>query len=182
MPIVIRPKRILLLIKAIAALSVGVIAGRIMQSTSLFESSSLGKLSARTGLPIIALAVWVIAVTLIGTMVWDHWRFRIEIHQQHLLLCDHLGTTTVRYDNIAEFKELPSFGVGIALKDRARWLESFEGKQSEFDKLCRITGFLKGIYGCDVCITKSRLDIGIQHFLALLNERTTKSASASAGA
>ena len=88
----------------------------------------------------------------------------------------------MRYDNIAEFKELPSFGVGIALKDRARWLESFEGKQSEFDKLCRITGFLKGIYGCDVCITKSRLDIGIQHFLALLNERTTKSASASAGA
>ena len=178
---VIRPKRTLLLIKAIAALGVGAIAGWFMQSWSFFESSSLGKLSAGTGLPIIALAVWGGSVILIGTAAWDHWKFRTEIHQEHLLLCDHLGTTIVRYDNIAETKQVPSFGAGIALRDRAKWLESFEGKQSGFDKLCRITGFLKGVYGCDICITKSRLDIGVQNFLALVNERTIKAAGARAG-
>lgn len=99
---VIRPKRTLLLIKAIAAVGFGAIAGWFMQSWSFFESSSLGKLSTGTGLPIIALAVWGGSVILIGTVAWDHWKFRIEIHQEHLLLCDHLGTTIVRYDNIAE--------------------------------------------------------------------------------
>lgn len=178
---VIRPKRILVLIKAIVALCVGVIAGWLMQSWSFFQSSSLGRMSTGTGLPIIALAVWGGTVLLVGTVAWDHWEFRIEIHQEHLLLCDHLGTTIVRYDNIAETKQLPSFGAGIALKDRAKWLGSFEGKQSGFDKLCRITGFLKGTYGCDICITKSRLDIGAQKFLALLNERTGKAVAAKAG-
>jgi len=164
------------------ALGAGAIAGWLMQSWGLFGSSSLGRLGARTGLPIIALAVWVGTVVLVGTTVWDHWKFRIEFHLEHLLLCDHLGTTTVRYDNIAETKEVPSFGAGIALKNRSKWLESFEGKQSGFDKLCRITGFLKGVYGCDICITKSRLDIGVRRFLALLNERTPKTVSARAGA
>lgn len=181
MATVIRPKRILLLIKAIAALGAGALAGWLMQSWSFFESSSLGKLSARTGLPTIALAVWGGTIILTGTVAWDHWTFRIEIHQEHLLLCDHLGTTTVRYDNIAETKQVPSFGAGIVLRDRAKWLESFEGKQSGFDKLCRIAGFLRGVYGCDICITKSRLDIGVQNFLALVNQRTTKAAGASAG-
>jgi hypothetical protein len=174
MPTVIRSKRRLLLGEALLALAAAAVIGPLMQSWRVLQSSALGKLSVSLGLPMIALIIWALAIAVIGTVLLDHWNFRIELHDDYLLVCDRLGTTKVHYDNI-ERTEKVSSGAGIALKDPARWIASFEGKQSGLEKLCKISGFLKGVYGCDLCIKPVRLDIGVEPFIALLNERALRS-------
>ena len=176
MPTVIRSKRGLLFAQAILALIAAAMTGWMMQSWSVLQSSALGKLSVDTRLPVIAGVTWVLAIVIIGTVLLDHWNFQIEILDDHLLVHDRLGTTKIRYDNIKETRKV-SYGAGIALKNPAAWLESFEGKQAGFDKLCRMSGFLKGTYGCDLCIKKVRLDLGVERFLALLDERAGKAVS-----
>jgi hypothetical protein len=170
MPTIIRSKRSLLFGQAILALAVAAMAGWLMQSWSLLRSSLLGKLSVSTGLPVIAGVVWVLSTAVIATVLWDHWNFRIQVLDDHLLVCDRLGTTKIRYDNIERTQKV-AFGAGIALKDPAKWAESFVGKQSGFDKLCKNSAVFKSVYGCDLCIKAVRLDIGVDRFLALLNDR-----------
>jgi len=175
MSTVIRSKRSMLLLQAALALLLAGFAGWMAQSWRVLQSSPLGKLSVQTGVPVIAVAVWGLAVILIGTIVLDNWNFRIEFCPDHMLISDRLGSTRVHYDNIERSKRVAYYGAGIVLKDAAKWLASFEGKQSGFDKLCKTSGLLKASYDCDLCIKSVRLNVGVERFLALVDERAMRS-------
>jgi hypothetical protein len=170
MAMVIRSKRSLLLTQAIVALTIFAGAGWLAQSWDVLRSSALGKVGTSTGLPAIAITVWMLGIAIIVTVLLDHWNFQIHVLDDRLLICERLGKTTVFFDNIDHAGKV-RLGAGIALKDSAKWLETFEGKPSGLQKLCRTSGFLKGIYGCDICIKPIRLDIGVDEFLAMLNAR-----------
>jgi len=167
---VIRSKRGVLVGEAILAVAAAAVIGWLLQSWTWLQSSALGKLGNDTGLPMIAGAIWVVAGAVIATVLSDHWNFRIQFFDDHLLVCDRLGTTEVHYDNIERTEKL-AYGAGIVLKDPAKWIGSFQGKQSGFEKLCKASGIFKGVYGCDLCIKTVRIDIGVDRFIALLNER-----------
>jgi len=122
-------------------------------------------------LPVIALVVWGLGLCVAVTILKDSWSFRISFEGDHLLMQDNLGITRLHYDNISEAKIIPAFGAGIALKDTSRWLGTFEGKPSNLQKLRKVSGFTKGAYGCEVCITKKRLDIGPEKFVQEVTAR-----------
>ena len=156
--------------KAILGFAAAAVAGWLLQSWEYLQSSALGHLSTNTHLPVIEIAVWGVGVALVGTVLLDHWNFCIELRDDHLLISERLGTTRLYYDNIEEVAKVP-LGAGISLKDRATWLDSFQGRKSGLEKLYKISALLKRAYGCDLCIKKVRLDIGVEPFVALLHER-----------
>ena len=131
----------------------------------------MSRLSDRWGLPVamsfFAGAGLVIAVT----TVKDSWNHRITFDRDHLRVEDALGTTRVRYDEMAEAKSIPLYGVGIKLKPDSHWLASFEGSPAAREKMAKLSAITQRAYGCEMGFEGKLLDVGVDRFLEELRSR-----------
>jgi hypothetical protein len=164
----VRSKRGLLILQALLVFALASLVGWAVEAWDLLP---MGRLSDLVGFPVTLLFFGLVGLAVAVVIVKDDWGHRIVLESDRLRIGDSLGTTYVRYDEIAEVKAIPFYGAGIKLKPEARWLATFEGSQAARRKKENLSAIAQRFHDCEVAFPSKCLDVDVDRFVEELRER-----------